>query len=116
MGGIMGIFVALFGVLWTVVAFSIGGGIIALFGLIFVAIAIVQTVYNFRNAAGENRYSTFDITDDDEEPDPLNQRFGAETANKKTEDGTGGSVFCPYCGVKVEGDFAFCNKCGKKLP
>lgn len=116
MGGIMCIFVGLFGVIWTVLAAGMGGGLFALFGVIFIAIAVVQAIYNFKNATGENRYSAFDITDDDEEPDPLNQRYGHHSAENKKSGGTGGSVYCPYCGAKVEGDFTFCNKCGKKLP
>ncbi|WP_354021265.1 zinc-ribbon domain-containing protein [Enterocloster citroniae] len=26
------------------------------------------------------------------------------------------SALCPYCGTKVEGEYIFCNICGKKLP
>ena len=37
--------VALFGVIWTVMALSMGGGAFALFGVIFIVIAIVQAVY-----------------------------------------------------------------------
>lgn len=120
MSGVMGIFVAVFGVIWTVVALNMGGGIFALFGVVFIIMAVVMTVYNFKNATGENRYSTFDITDDGEEIDPLNERFGRKRENggagNTTADKSGGSAFCPYCGAKVEGDFEFCNKCGKKLP
>ena len=73
MGGIMGIAVAVFGVIWTVIAASMGGGLFAIFGVVFVIVAIVNTVYNFKNATGKNRYSTFDVTTDEEEPDPLNE-------------------------------------------
>ena len=72
MGGVMSILVGLFGVVWTVVAASAGGGFFALFGIIFIAVAVVQAIYNFKNATGKNRYSAFDITDSSEEPDPLN--------------------------------------------
>lgn len=78
MGGIIGIFVALFGVVWTILAVSSGAGFMGVFGLIFVVIAVIQTVYNFKNATSENRYSEFDITDDGEEIDPWNERFGAK--------------------------------------
>ncbi|MBQ8210034.1 MAG: zinc ribbon domain-containing protein [Clostridia bacterium] len=113
MGGVISIFVGLFGVLWTVLVASSGGGIFALFGLIFVAIAVVQAVYNFKNATGKNRYSQYDITEGDEEPDPLNERFGSYTKEYKTDTD---SKFCPYCGTPVSADFEFCNNCGKKLP
>ena len=92
-----------------------GGGVFALFGIIFIAVAVVQAIYNFKNATGKNRYSAFDITDSSEEPDPLNERFGnpqATTQKKNDVD----NKFCPYCGTPVEGDFEFCNNCGKKLP
>lgn len=114
---------ALFGVLWTVAAFSIDAGlsgvIFSLFGIIFVGFAVVNAIYNFKNATGKNRYSEFDITDGDEEPDPLNERFGSRSASKPTEskdDKKTKNKFCPYCGAEVGGDYTFCNSCGKKLP
>ncbi len=113
MGGIISIFVGLFGVFWTVLAASNGGGVFAVFGLIFIGIAVVQAVYNFKNATGKNRYSQYDITDGDEEPDPLNERFGAYSYKPKNDVDC---KFCPYCGNPVSSDFEFCNNCGKKLP
>lgn len=119
MGGVMSIAAAIFGVLWMIAAASMGGGFFALFGLVFIFIAIVQAAYHFKNATGENRYSAFDITDGNEEPDPLNQYFGQKEPDSWEDtapSAQSGSAFCPYCGTPVEGDFAFCNKCGKKLP
>ena len=49
MGGIMSIFVGLFGIFWTIMAIRIGGGIFAAFGVIFVALAIVQIQFQKRN-------------------------------------------------------------------
>ncbi len=131
MQGISSIAVALFGVIWTIAAASMGGGIFALFGIIFIGIAVVQAVYNFKNATGENRYSAFDITEGNEEPDPLNERFGVrqnmyegtaqdayETSYQESQDVSNDrdSEYCPYCGIKVNKDFVYCNQCGKKLP
>ena len=116
MSGIVGIFVALFGVFWTIAAVSMGAGFMGVFGLIFVAIAIVNTVYNFKNATGKNRYSSFDITEDGEEADPWNERFGEKRANTNRVDLSADSKYCPYCGAKVQKDFEFCNQCGKRLP
>ena len=119
MGGVVSVAIGIFGIIWTIGAGSIGGGLFALFGVVFVVIAVVNAVYNFKNATNKNRYSTFDIVDDSEEPDPLNERFGGTSyegeQTYKSEE-SGGSEFCPYCGADVENDFAFCNKCGKKLP
>lgn len=115
MGGIMSVFVGLFGVVWTVVAASGGAGPFALFGIIFVAIAVIQAIYNFKNATGKNRYSSFDITDDNEEPDPWNERFGNSHSYTQINDDSD-SKFCPYCGTAVQNDYEYCNNCGKKLP
>lgn len=123
MSGISGIFVALFGVFWTIAAASMGAVFMVPFGLIFIGFAIVGVVYNLKNATSKNRYSSFDITDGDEEPDPLNQRYGQSydsydqnyDAYGRPEDSVD-SEFCPYCGNPVEGDYRFCNKCGKELP
>ena len=120
MGGIGSIVAVLFGVFWTIGAVSMGAPFIfPLFGVLFICMGVAQAVYNFKNATGENRYSSFDIVDDREEPDPLDQRFGKpeqtekkpESAAMSAEDG-----FCPYCGNRVSGDFEFCPKCGKLLP
>ena len=114
MGGIIGIAVALFGVFWTVMAIAGGAWFMAPFGLIFTGIAVVRTIYDFKNATGKNRYSEYDITDGDEETDPLNERFGEKrdySPAPQTE-----NRYCPYCGQRVEAEYEFCNVCGKKLP
>ncbi len=108
MGGAMGIIIAVFGVIWTVSALSLGGGPFALFGVVFVIAAVCIAVYNFKNATGKNRYSSFDIVDDDEEPDPLNERFGAERAEKEKN-------FCKNCGAPIGKDHKFCENCGEKI-
>lgn len=113
-GGIVGIFMICFGILWTVIAAQ-ANGFFALFGVLWTGVAVVNTIYNFKNATGKNRYSQYDITDSSEEPDPLNQYFG-EAEKSEHSSSSAESEFCPYCGTKVEGDFIFCNKCGKELP
>lgn len=110
MGGVTSIAVGVFGVVWTIIAATLFWPF-AIFGLVFIGIAIMQAVYHFKNATGKNRYSAFDIVDHTEEPDPFNQQFGS-SAQKRDSNG----FFCPYCGAKVDDDFAFCNECGKKLP
>lgn len=114
MGGIASIAFGLFGLLWTVLVASSGGGAFALFGLIFIGIAVVNAIYNFRNATGKNRYSQYDITDSDEEPDPWNEKFGNIREEEKTS--VTAAKYCPYCGEKAEKDYKFCSSCGRELP
>lgn len=121
MGGIMSIAIGIFGVIWTIMAASMGGGLFAAFGIVFIIVAIIQAVYNFKNATSENRYSAFDITDGSEEQDPLNEYFGesrgnAESNSNSNSESRSTGEFCPYCGTKVLDEFEYCNKCGKKLP
>lgn len=114
MGGVMGIAGALFGVFWTIMAIAGGAWFMAPFGLIFIGVAIFNTIYNFKNATGKNRYSEYDITDSEEEPDPWNEKFGEIREEKiKSESSV---KYCPYCGEKAENDFKFCSSCGRELP
>ena len=115
MSGVMSILVGIFGVIWTIAAASMGGGFFALFGIVFVAVAVVQAVFHFKNATSTNRYSAFDIIENGEEPDPLNQRFGGQSEVSEVNNSSD-VKFCPYCGAKVGSGFAFCSQCGKDLP
>lgn len=105
-----------FGILWTAMAVSMGTpAIMPVFGVLFIITGIITGVYHFKNATGKNRYSSFDITDDGEEPDPLELRFGS--ADDGVHDDTARAAgFCPYCGAPAEAGYEFCRKCGKRLP
>ena len=109
MGGVGAIFAAVFGVIWIIGASALtkGAGVIGvifpLFGFIFVGFAVVNAIYDFKNATSKNRYSEYDIVEDGEETDTLNERFGE-------------AEFCPYCGMKINENFEYCPKCGRKLP
>ncbi|SHJ45049.1 hypothetical protein SAMN02745181_2097 [Rubritalea squalenifaciens DSM 18772] len=59
--------------------------IFPLFPLGFVCLGVFLTVYNFKNATSKNRYSAFDITTGEEEPDPLNEFFN-KTKPQATQD------------------------------
>ena len=109
MGVIGAVAAAVFGIFWTAIA----PGFIKAFGVIFIVIAIAQAVYHFKNAASKNRFSAFDITDSNEEPDPLNQRFHASDTPHPNQ--SAGARFCPYCGAAVEADHLFCRSCGKRM-
>lgn len=107
---------ALFGIFWCIGVAAMGGGFMAVFGLLFTGFAIYNAVYEFRNATSEDRYSIVDIVDEDEEPDPLNIAYGGKRSTGESRMPGNSVDFCPYCDKPVEGDFDFCPRCGKKLP
>ncbi|MEA4988939.1 MAG: zinc-ribbon domain-containing protein [Anaerovorax sp.] len=129
MGGIGSIAVGIFGVFWTIGAVNMGAPwFFALFGVVFIIMAIVQAIYNFNNATNKNRFSEFDIVDESEETDPMQQYIDHKMTtesksvnssmkeNMGIEENENKIAFCPYCGTKVSADFEFCSKCGKRLP
>jgi hypothetical protein len=116
----------MFGIGWTVLAYQITrnspipmfGILFPLFGVLFVAAGIVRAYYHFTNATGKDRFSAFDISDDAEEPDPLNQIFGrAQSEGTETRPGERKieGEFCPYCGAPAQREFDYCPKCGKDI-
>ena len=116
LSGFMGLFMIAFGIVWTLIVRQFSP-MFSLFGVFWTGIAIVATIYNFKNATGKKRYSSFDITDSTEEADPLNEYFGEETkSDRRTDDYSYEECrYCPYCGEKVENDHRFCSHCGKEL-
>ena len=116
MGGIGAVAAIVFGVIWTIAAASMGAPFFfPLFGVVFIVVGIVQAVYNFKNATSKHRYSAFDITDEHEEPDPLNERFGSQNAEQAANGTDSDAHFCPYCGSKVNMDYKFCKHCGREI-
>ncbi len=131
MSGIAGIGAVIFGIFWTIMAAQTGVPFLAAFGIIFVVMAVVGVIYNMKNATGEKRYSAFDIVDEVEEEDPLNERFGRNAkadSDERTDSEAPGSQeerfhavpqgennFCPYCGAPVKETYTFCRKCGRRL-
>ena len=121
MGALGGVFAAIFGVIWTVGALSMGAPcFFALFGVVFVVMALVSAVYSYHNATQKNRMSAFDITTGDAEPDPIAEALGhgASRSREKTQTQTprryeGG--FCPLCGASAQPEFDYCPKCGKDI-
>ncbi|MBW5445345.1 zinc ribbon domain-containing protein [Cohnella sp. CFH 77786] len=121
MGAAGSLFTAVFGVIWTIGAASMGApSFFVLFGVVFIIMAIVQAVYHFNNATGKNRMSEYDITDPHEEPDPLNERFGSKQRRRYTDDPVntdpGEINYCPYCGNRIaEESHRFCANCGREI-
>lgn len=116
MGAWMSVVAVGFGIFWTVMASSMGAPVIfPVFGGLFILTGIISGIYNFKNATGKNRYSSFDITDDGEEIDPLQAQFGSSCDAPQSFSRQSDGGYCPYCGTPAEQDFAFCRKCGKPL-
>lgn len=120
MGAFGSIAIAVFGVFWTMMAVNMGApGFFALFGIVFVIVAVAQFFYNYKNATGENRMSLFDLTEEHEESDPmqdyLRRSKNRDGSAKKSSESEGETCYCPYCGNLVRNEFAYCPKCGKHL-
>lgn len=120
-GGFAAVFACIFGVIWTIGASSIGAPpLFTVFGIVFILFAVVKAGFSFYNATAENRPSVFDIVEDHEEPDPLNVYFGkggeGHVPDEVAQPNEKPAGFCPYCGAKVQNDYAFCAHCGKELP
>lgn len=116
MGGISSVGAVIFGIIWIFAALGIGAPpFFALFGVVFIGMAGVSAYYNFHNATSKNRYSAYDITEEGEEPDPLEERFGAEREGGEAISAAAAGGFCPYCGAPAEKDYLFCRKCGRRI-
>lgn len=116
-GAIGSLFAVVFGIFWMVSAAKMGAPTpFVLMGLVFVVIAGSNVIISLMNATGKNRFSLYDITEEGEEPDPLEEALNKKekTAEPKEERSTE-TAFCPYCGAKAEKDYAFCRSCGEKL-
>ena len=115
-----------FGIIWTVIAFGMTKdtffplNLFPLFGVFFIIMGIGQVIFNYKNATGQNRFSSFDMVEGNDEPDPLNEKFGNLSrrthAAQKDFVPDSENEFCPYCGKGIERDFEFCPKCGRTLP
>ncbi len=112
--GIIGIFMVCFGIAWCVFAFSVFPPLVII-GVLWTAVAVAITVYNFRNAISKNRNSIIDAVDSKDAPDPLNSLF-EDREEKRREAVDNQNKYCPFCGMPVREDFEFCNSCGKRLP
>lgn len=115
MGAIGSVISVFFGIAWIGIVDSMGApSIFLLFGILFVILGVVNVVYNLTNATSRNRFSVYDLVDGNEERDPLDRYTKKEIVLEKKKDIE--EFFCPYCGYRVNDDFDFCVKCGKKLP
>ena len=100
----------LIGTAWMFTAVAMGAPVFfPIFGLIFIGIGAYSAWYHYHNAASENRFSEYDITEDGEEPDPIDQMMKRKSGKNKAGN------YCPYCGEPTEETHKFCPQCGAKL-
>lgn len=122
MGVLSSLFGVIFSIFWTVMAVQVGAPFFfPIFGVMFVIMSVVSVFYNLKNATGENRFSEYDIVDEDEESDPWNLKDSSTNRQSEynaysKEYGTNDYKYCPYCGRELSENFEYCPKCGKKLP
>ena len=63
MGAMGSVITVVFGIFWTIMAAAMGAPFFfPLFGVLFIVMGVVQAVYHFKNAAGKERYSAFDLS------------------------------------------------------
>lgn len=124
MGAAGSIFAIIFGIFWTMMAYSMTrdapfpliGFVFPAFGIVFIGFGIVQAIFHYKNATSQNRMSLFDITDSQEESDPLNTRYGKQFSESgEAYSSSGEKAFCPYCGDRLKDGYQYCPKCGKKI-
>lgn len=122
MGAVGSVVVGIFGVFWTIGAASMGAPpFFILFGIVFVGLAVFQGIFHFKKATGTNRMSMYDITDHDQEPDPLNPIFtrtkSSPSYDHEEQPAADNAIsYCPFCGNKIlDQSHLFCSKCGKEI-
>lgn len=107
---------AVFGAIWMILTVRLGApALFSAFGAVFILMAVAGAIYELSNATRKNRFSAFDITDEHEEPDELNQYFGKNGAGYMPEKPHPAAHYCPYCGEKLREDYRYCPKCGSEL-
>ena len=120
------------GIVMSILFFGMGaevsdgfGGFAAFMPIIMGLIVLGVSIAEIIGATRKNRFSEYDITDEGEEPDPLNQYYGGQAQSTRNwqsptsapaQPGTAAQSYCPYCGTHIEQGYAYCPSCGKKLP
>jgi hypothetical protein len=108
-----GIFGAVFGVLWTILAINITADapfpavkiIFPLFGVLFVVGSIAGVIYNAYNATQPDRFSNLDVEANDADA------AAAASSAKVLKDEPRGK-YCTNCGAGLRDSDRFCSECG----
>ncbi|MBQ7873882.1 MAG: zinc ribbon domain-containing protein [Oscillospiraceae bacterium] len=98
---LFGIFAVCFGIFWTIMAGSIFPPM-ALFGVLWTAIAVTTTVNSYKNAKKREEKSE----------NPSEETFYREypRENKKPEE-----LRCPYCGAPIKSGDKKCEYCDSEF-
>ena len=100
------VFAVGFAVVWCILAFSMGAGIMLIFGIPFTGLCVYRLVLSLKLMNEEKATA--------KEPWEGGQSYSSSAAYTAPTTSHSGS-YCPYCGSAVEETFAFCPKCGRKL-
>lgn len=114
-GIFMGMVAALFGVIFTATAWSMGAPpFFTFFGIIFIVVALGSAAFHGYNAFARHRMSVYDITGPGQEPDPLDpsRRSPRSSPIRPPLPGEHRPAFCSNCGAKLDEDDNFCSSCG----
>ena len=95
----MAVFQIVFAVIWCLLVAAMRVWIMLLFGLVFLIAAIYRLVILLQ------------MTREDKKPPRPRDPWEQPRQNPPEASGS----FCPYCGAAVEGKFAYCPSCGRKL-
>ena len=93
----MAVFQIVFAVFWCLVVAGMRVWFMLLFGLAFLGFSIYRLVILLQLSREDQKPPR--PTDPWEQPAPTAKNEG----------------YCPYCGAAVEGKFAYCPSCGRKL-
>lgn len=123
-GGIMGI---VFMIVWLYKAISGGASFIAVAFGVFGLFSIARTTYHHfkirqqnKNGSQYDMYGDYRTEPNNMDPWGVNYPAPREICNTDiygnplTEGDT--KNFCPYCGIAIKDDHAFCKNCGRQLP
>ena len=126
-GAAMGLAFSFF---WTYMTVTMGAPIIfPIFGTGFILLMAIEMYKIIQNARYDS-FSEMEMMDEEqwrryqrENPDAMyensadyDRQFSGQLNDIDVYTDSEGTIYCPYCGVKIAHDFEFCPKCGKKLP
>ena len=115
---IMGIFVLLFSLGWTIIALTIAP-FMAIFGLLFFSIALINVIKTFKNLNGneqENFTNNYNRNYNyNKEINLNNEGYTRVNSSFNDKKSTQNYKYCTICGSKVDNEHLYCSNCGAEL-